>query len=1053
MKGGQKHKDKITRRKSRNSRKSSSKRINRVRRLSKDKNIRRSKNRNSRRKSNRKSRRVNRNNKKTRRRRRKSKSKKLKGGGRFMDRFVADLMGDMIQTGIISQDPETEQKAVNIFADIIGPSTKRSVQAVFRGENLQDHLQRPIATAPTTASSEPTTAPGALPNLKFRVVHQATVRTGYETDSERVSKVSPGTVISCLERKTNSDGAVRVRYNAGWVSVVAYDGTVILEQVDDSTPTVEEEDPSPSPPEITDADATLFTNDMEPGLYHLYTRNTKDKGTYYIYLIDSKAGDTGDKVYYVHLESDKEISYSEAGKKRWWRKSNIAPSTEVIEGSKFDYKALGMSDLLAMVDHESSESKLYCVSIQTPKINQKLPVKGFELDEKAELLCLYFVGMTVGKNQKYVRFAYPSPTGPKITKHMMFHTCDGIIKLGDNPVFQLVSCNLPVTSEDATKMASAISGELIAAAGVIQGGEQTPFSAFNDRLVPYDPQQKKQTHHYLKITSNSGEKVFEYADGQLVDSQDLNSKPLFYAKWQKHDESSKAYIRIPLFTYQNVTWQDIFFFKGSPETPDISIHKGIRVHKEKQKILLNEYDSTEYNIAATKLVDRYRDARETNFVLVISRLCTTGRTAEAGGVGQGIIACSPVTPAMIGEILNGVSYDLDPTAVADDMANAAIGGLLATAQVGGPLNGGQTAIVEEIKACLQTRDARAQKVGGLTATFCPKNWNLWFDAVKEEMGPTNFENCESQLRCLPKWGEQSHEAFNNGFAQETSTNSSNGTLRAVGHKAYASKSGLEMYKDRFCSKYEEEQNVDGLDLALLATKKTFLGLCTMWIGPKTSPPPGTAGYTDAGGLLGRTQRYGLTWCLEKKLEERRFRAADALNTAHLRETCIGIFPGAGAPGGILTVPDGGTGGAGPQVGRWHSAAGSILGTLPAYATLADAGPPSDGAGVNLVEAKSIVDTFSRLGCSFTTNNFNGDLEAAINAVHKSHSASSNDVTKLFNHINTNSYNGDANVLAIDPPTTLGGTAFVAVQPAAGGEPSYPAFGIPLPILSLNFVGH
>ena len=117
------------------------------------------------------------------------------------------------------------------------------------------------------------------------------------------------------------------------------------------------------------------------------------------------------------------------------------------------------------------------------------------------------------------------------------------------------------------------------------------------------------------------------------------------------------------------------------------------------------------------------------------------------------------------------------------------------------------------------------------------------------------------------------------------------------------------------------------------------------------------------------------------------------------------------------------------------------------------GDPSDNTGVNLVEAKSIVDTFSRLGCSFTTNNFNGDLEAAINAVHKSHSASSNDVTKLFNHINTNSYNGDANVLAINPPAALGGTAFVGGNAAAGGEPCYPAFGIPLPILSLNFVGH
>jgi hypothetical protein len=57
------------------------------------------------------------------------------------------------------------------------------------------------------------------------------LKDGCEVDSEIVGSLTEGTVIRCLERKTNLEGQDRVRCNKGWVSVVAKDGSVLLEQV------------------------------------------------------------------------------------------------------------------------------------------------------------------------------------------------------------------------------------------------------------------------------------------------------------------------------------------------------------------------------------------------------------------------------------------------------------------------------------------------------------------------------------------------------------------------------------------------------------------------------------------------------------------------------------------------------------------------------------------------------------------------------------------------------------------------------------------------------
>ena len=72
---------------------------------------------------------------------------------------------------------------------------------------------------------------GGSDDTRFRVLERAMLKDGCELDSEIVGSLTEGTVIRCLERKTNLEGQDRVRCNKGWVSVVAKDGSVLLEQV------------------------------------------------------------------------------------------------------------------------------------------------------------------------------------------------------------------------------------------------------------------------------------------------------------------------------------------------------------------------------------------------------------------------------------------------------------------------------------------------------------------------------------------------------------------------------------------------------------------------------------------------------------------------------------------------------------------------------------------------------------------------------------------------------------------------------------------------------
>ena len=72
---------------------------------------------------------------------------------------------------------------------------------------------------------------GGAGGEKWRVVERAMAKGDASLDSEITGSLEAGKVIRSLERRRNSTGQERVRCSKGWVSVVAQDGSVLLERV------------------------------------------------------------------------------------------------------------------------------------------------------------------------------------------------------------------------------------------------------------------------------------------------------------------------------------------------------------------------------------------------------------------------------------------------------------------------------------------------------------------------------------------------------------------------------------------------------------------------------------------------------------------------------------------------------------------------------------------------------------------------------------------------------------------------------------------------------
>ncbi len=117
---------------------------------------------------------------------------------------------------------------------------KRPASGAVAGFGAQ---KRPmLAATPTQAQQRPAVSPVSTPSpgTKFAVLQKARVRQGCEMSSPAAGELEAGATVEVLDAAVNSNGVVRVKVEAGWVSMATAAGEKLLEAIDDPALTDEE---------------------------------------------------------------------------------------------------------------------------------------------------------------------------------------------------------------------------------------------------------------------------------------------------------------------------------------------------------------------------------------------------------------------------------------------------------------------------------------------------------------------------------------------------------------------------------------------------------------------------------------------------------------------------------------------------------------------------------------------------------------------------------------------------------------------------------------------
>ena len=98
-------------------------------------------------------------------------------------------------------------------------------------------------TQPATRSDpavSPVSTPSPMPGARMSVLQKARVRQGCEMSSPAAGELEAGATVEVLDTAVSSSGVVRVKVQAGWVSLATSAGEKLLEAIDDPPLTEEE---------------------------------------------------------------------------------------------------------------------------------------------------------------------------------------------------------------------------------------------------------------------------------------------------------------------------------------------------------------------------------------------------------------------------------------------------------------------------------------------------------------------------------------------------------------------------------------------------------------------------------------------------------------------------------------------------------------------------------------------------------------------------------------------------------------------------------------------
>jgi len=130
--------------------------------------------------------------------------------------------------------------------------------ATLLAQQRREEKRRKKAERRQCSDPNPSSAPE-----EWRVLQRAAAKRDASLSSEYMNTLDEGTVVRALERRRNSTGQERVRCSKGWLSVVARDGSVMLEKISSTSMAAAPFELEAEPSQVAGGAAAPFEMEME----------------------------------------------------------------------------------------------------------------------------------------------------------------------------------------------------------------------------------------------------------------------------------------------------------------------------------------------------------------------------------------------------------------------------------------------------------------------------------------------------------------------------------------------------------------------------------------------------------------------------------------------------------------------------------------------------------------------------------------------------------------------------------------------------------------------
>ena len=165
--------------------------------------------------------------------------------------WTVELDGQL--TMVSSKSTTVKAKEASTIADAM------TAAATLLAQQRREEKRRKKAERRQCGDPNPSSAPE-----EWRVLQRAAAKRDASLSSEYMNTLEEGTVLRALERRRNSTGQERVRCSKGWLSVVARDGSVMLEKISSTSMAAAPFELEAEPSQAAGGAAAPFELEAEP---------------------------------------------------------------------------------------------------------------------------------------------------------------------------------------------------------------------------------------------------------------------------------------------------------------------------------------------------------------------------------------------------------------------------------------------------------------------------------------------------------------------------------------------------------------------------------------------------------------------------------------------------------------------------------------------------------------------------------------------------------------------------------------------------------------------